>query len=480
MVCVCKDHSHWAYFLPFRALGYKLTPIFDDTPDALAVAASQLENCEFDALAVFNPYMKSHAKFYTAFLRAKELGREIFVVERGALPNTVYYSDDVSYNSHWFSEEAFAQENLSEFEISTAEKYITDLRSGNQLLESGDSRSTTDKKYEAFRSIKRTKIFIPLQLHDDMAVTKYVRAAQSYTDFVEAIIPTARANQEILFLIKPHPLSKYAFPAMPENVIMADREDNIHSLLDCCSSVICYNSGVGLLAACHGRRLITIGNAFYNHSGIGHFADNLKDAVAKCTQRVASPDVQIVTRLIGTFLFRRYSVFWATDVIQEFKDRKAHKYVNIKVLRFVTKAGILNLNWEAASNPFGDRSYAAGIANFGDLGISGKKAEAAPPAPRLSEEEIRTKALTAFSSRLFDVAEGHFIAAFDISRKPAYLRAAAEAALLRGQKATAIQHLQKAAGIAQKKGGVLKRLREMNRPAMLRLLPQHPYDVTSV
>ena len=52
--------------------------------------------------------MKSHSAYLGIVMLAREKGRNVVVIERGALPGTIYYDDDVCYNSQNFSPEAFS------------------------------------------------------------------------------------------------------------------------------------------------------------------------------------------------------------------------------------------------------------------------------------------------------------------------------------------------------------------------------------
>lgn len=364
LVCICTSKEHWGYFLPLRAFDYELVPFYDKEPSTIAEINALLSEGKVDGISIFNPYMKSHSTFLPLFMKARSLAMETIVIERGALPNTIYYSDDVCYTSKSYSPDIIGSIQPTEEELSSARDYIFNLRKGRHLLEGSDSKKSTDSKYAPLRELKKRKIFIPLQLDDDMAVTKFVRESQTYHDMVETLAKVTGQFKDTLFVIKPHPLSKFSLDGLPENVIVADRQDNVHSLLDSCDSVVCYNSGVGLLAACHGRRIVTIGNAFYNIDNIGHFADNLEKAIEKCLEKVSPPEMAQVEKLIASYLFHRYSWFSAQDDIRDFKTRKAHGYKDIFVSRLTLNERSVELRWEATERPFSERSFGFAIANF--------------------------------------------------------------------------------------------------------------------
>jgi len=364
VLCICKTPEHWGYFVPLRLHGFELIPVFDDDLDTIKLMNEMIVKKKIDALAVFNPYMSSHQNFYTTYLMAKDLGIETIVVERGALPNTIYYAQDVSYTAPSFSQSELDKITLSDSERKSAQAYVEVLREGELLLEGATPRELTNQKYQALKEMTRPVVFIPLQLDDDMAVTKFVRDSQQYDDFVDSIPAVARANPNILFVIKPHPLSKRKHNYQMENILLADNKDNIHSLLDACQMVIVYNSGVGLLSACHGKPLISIGNAFYNLEGIGHFAGSLEEAVQKVAKGVSAPDMAKVEDLVGKYLFHRYSWFTAKDDIREFAHRQAHGYKKIQVSRSVISGKAKEHVWEKALRPPSKHSYGYAALNM--------------------------------------------------------------------------------------------------------------------
>lgn len=157
--------------------------------------------------------------------------------------------------------------------------YIEELKAGDSTLEQMDDYATTRRKLAALASLKSPVLFIPLQLHDDMAVTMFIKGEQQYPEFSASLSETIDANPDIVFVVKPHPLSKLDHLTQKPNLILAAREDNIHCLLDIASFTVCYNSGVGLLSILHQTPTATLGNAFYNMAGAGYRASSVQDAI---------------------------------------------------------------------------------------------------------------------------------------------------------------------------------------------------------
>ncbi|WP_052679685.1 capsular polysaccharide export protein, LipB/KpsS family [Rhizobium nepotum] len=375
IACLCKNNETWGYFLPLRLAGYELIPYFDDQVATLKQITDAIISGEVDDVAIFNPYMASHSAYKGIVLLARELGRNIVVIERGALPGTIYYDQDVCYNSESFSESSYERENFSPQENSEAWAYIERLRQGHETLEAMDSYEITAEKYGAYSKLRQKVCFIPLQLEEDMAVTMFIKGKQTYPEFVAALPKLFRENPDILFIVKPHPLSK-GFAILPtENVVIANRDDNVHFLLDLASLTLCYNSGVGLLSLAHETPTITLGNAFYNMCGVGYRAQSAAEGLMQFKANgIMAPSKASITRLLSWFLFRKYSTFIATDKIVETEKRKSHGYKNIWVTKFMFNGEAHILGKLKQRVKFSWQSYAIARLSPQDLPLARKNA----------------------------------------------------------------------------------------------------------
>ena len=360
LACICKNRHHWGYFIPLRLTGFELVPFFGESDEEIASLTNRLTGGDLDGIAIFNPYMKSHSRFADAVTLARRLEREVVVIERGALPNTVYYADDVSYASPSYSQEAFDREVFSAAELEIAQKYIERLREGSMTLEAMDSYAATAEKYQNTKQHGKPTCLIPLQLDDDMAVTKFLKGEQSYHDFAASLARVVESNPDISFVIKPHPLSKLDALPRTDNVVVADRADNIHYLIDHADIVLCYNSGVGLLSLLHGRPTITLGNAFYSLSGAGFHASSAEQGIVSFRSgEVHAPNEALMQRIAAWFVLRKYSEFIATDHIVEFENRKSHGYKDIMITVLRWKDHEIALGRLQQLAPFGRKSYLA-------------------------------------------------------------------------------------------------------------------------
>jgi predicted glycosyltransferase involved in capsule biosynthesis len=352
-LCVCKSPEHGGYYLPFRALGYRLDLISSDEETELTRARELITSRKVDAFMIFNPYMKSHAAFLDLYELSKQSGIEVVVVERGALPASAYYARDVSYNDPDFAAYDTHPPEPDENDLLAADAICGRIREGSWTLEKLKGyQETLDARHAAARS-GVTRIFIPLQLSDDMAVTRFVLPTQKYAEFEASIIDVARSHPELHFVVKAHPLNRSPFPETAPNVTVCENDENVHAVIDSCDITICYNSGVGLLSLIHGKPTITIGNAFYNVAGTGHRAASLADAADLAAGGACTPPApQSVRTFVAWLITRKYSFFKAEDDIREFKHRNSHGYRNIM---------ITHLNWNGIRMPLGRISSLAHI-----------------------------------------------------------------------------------------------------------------------
>lgn len=414
VVCLCKHVDQWGYYTPLRAAGYRLHPIFDDQPETIAAATAGLVSGKFSTLAIFNPYMKSHAQFKQLVLLARELGREVIVIERGALPGTIYYDEDVAYASANFAEERFLAEQFSESELKSAGRYIEELKAGDRTLEDMDTYATTKQRLAGLVALKNPICFIPLQLDDDMAVTMFIKGEQQYPEVSASLFQTIDANPDIVFVVKPHPLSKIDQLKQKPNLILASREDNIHCLLDIASLTVCYNSGVGLLSLLHQTPTATLGNAFYNLAGAGYCATSVQDALdAFKAGDLTPPPTGLIERIAAWFIFRRYSQFIGTDSITDFKERKAHGYKDVLVTQF---------RWNGIDMPLGRQR---GVVQFSQRGYAWSQIGAIGKAEATNSYQA---GVAHYRNRSFAAAAKDFTKAFKHQpSRPNLLRYAAEA-----------------------------------------------------
>lgn len=386
-LCIFSDKKQWGYFLPLRLAGYKLTLLNDKTDDAIIKALRIVEKGKIDRVFIFNPYMKSHAVFRGVIEVAKKMGTRVTVIERGGLPNSLYYADEVAYGDDDYHTiyDKLSIENFTNDEVNLTKSILDNLKKGSHSLEEMESYEETWNKHTLLRFADKKKLFIPLQLRDDMAVSYFTDGYNNYESFEESIKQAVIDNRDVIFIIKQHPLSKYdlSWTNDFENVICTSQNDNVHALIDICDAVGLYNSGVGLLAIAHGKPLYNVGNAYYN---AGDRFSTRKESVSEIVTDLVHSNILVrdesKVQLFFTWLiFRKYSWFTAQDLIREFKDRKAHAYDNINIALLNLDGNTHISGWDLQGYDYSPRSYL----NW-HLNISGKADEKKKPDNSLIKE----------------------------------------------------------------------------------------------
>lgn len=318
------------FFLPLRLTGCDLE-LF--TPGKANTQIRALREGCYEAVAIFNPYMVSHGYLHAIFALAKELHCPTIVVERGALPDSTYYAPEIAYLDREYDDTVFMQRQAHA--PAFVQAYMDTLRQGGHTLETNGDYTQTLNRYSGMPRHAGV-CFIPLQVDDDIATTLFDEAHQPYQDFLDDVVGFDYGSvPDRLFYIKMHPLSKRPVNIVAPNVILCQNNDNIHALLEIADTVICYNSGVGLLALAHQCSLKTIGNAFYNkHSAIGSRCVNFHRAIHEMLLYPPTPpDRSSVIRLYDWLLFEKYSFFQAQSTVHEHPARRIHHYDNIHVYR---------------------------------------------------------------------------------------------------------------------------------------------------
>lgn len=348
------DHANFAY--PLRLAGHKLELLKVNSDLEKSEVIRKIDSGYYDNVCMFNPYMKSHSDLYMYFSYAKTKGLKPIIIERGALPESWYYAEDMSY-----VDPDFINLSLDEIEINNIpliSNFLSTLRQGGHTLENNGNYESTINKYKISTILSGTKIFIPLQLSEDVAITRFNEGKQNYLEFVSQLYECANLNSNILFFIKVHPLSKdEQNTPIPSNVILCGESDNIHAMIDLSDSVICYNSGVGLISLLHGKKTIAVGNAYYVNKDLAYSATDIFDALKIVNSINTPPPTEINIQKFASWLINdKYSFYKSESIIKDFGHRKSHGYNNSKMysLNYEVK---FRTQLSCVSQPFSEHSY---------------------------------------------------------------------------------------------------------------------------
>ncbi len=127
--------------------------------------------------------------------------------------------------------------------------------------------------------LNRRYIFVPLQVNYDSQIIRFSPWIKSMEEFV-ALINKISENFEFDFLIKPHPsdrVSDFSNIKLNKNVYFATNPTQ--DLIKNSTAIITINSSVGIESLLFGKRVITLGEAFYNIEGIVKHAENEKELI---------------------------------------------------------------------------------------------------------------------------------------------------------------------------------------------------------
>lgn len=242
-------------------------------------------------------------------LKAK--GKEAYIVERGALPNSIFIDrhgflcDSTSYN-----EENWNKELTKEQQDKTI-KYIDDIITDGSSLEPQEGRISREQ-FERTLNLKKVYdrvVFVPMQLHNDTVMTLWADWIEDLKNFIDLTYRLAKKYPNVLFLVKNHPVEKdkdYHVTTERDNLIVID---NYH-YKDCISYsdiVMSINSGVGLQSMIWNKPTILLGKCFYQFEGINYKANNEKE-VEDLLFNACKPNLEKVLKFIHYLRFVFYSV----------------------------------------------------------------------------------------------------------------------------------------------------------------------------
>ena len=358
-LCIFSDSKQWGYFLPLRLFGYSLTVLSGKDDSRISDEYIKLGKNEYDRVFIFNPYMRSHDKYSDLLKIAKSNGINVTVIERGGLPNSIYYADEVVYGDPVYHNIGKLLETYEVKNEPQSRSLINKIRSGKSFLENQDKYEDSWKKLSDLRA-KKVRIFVPLQMPQDMAVTRFTEGYSSYPEFLKGLSEAIKSNPDFIFVIKKHPLSGENIEEFSSsNVVLFADNTNIHAIINSCNYTILYNSGVGLISCIHDKPTFNIGNAYYSsENALSNKCRNFAEAIEKIKHKQYHQpgDYNIVT-YIDWLINCKYSWFHASDVVRDFGDRKSHGYDNICVDKINLDGEIKNIGNGLETFKITERSY---------------------------------------------------------------------------------------------------------------------------
>lgn len=267
------------------------------------------------ALIIWNNYgdlvyeQPKYIKKCELYRRFKKEGKEAYVVERGALPDSIFIDrhgfllDSDSYNKEKWNKE------LTIDQLKNVKKYIKGFVSDASSLESqSSSRLSSQEFYEKIgvnpNDYKKI-VFVPMQMHNDTVMILWADWVKDLFNFQDTISQIAKEKNDILFIVKNHPNEELRHHMLSsKNVKIVD---DLH-YKDCISysdCVVTINSGVGLQAMMWNKPVGIVGKAFYQFDEINTKLNSEKD-VLKFINDPKPPLYDCVLKFIHYLKFEYY------------------------------------------------------------------------------------------------------------------------------------------------------------------------------
>lgn len=257
-----------------HAWGFQQFAVFDNPIfiDEVSLEVDRVRHVvdqyKVQTLVLPNPYgTPRRLELYKAF---KEAGVECVVVERGALPGSIYFDPEGFCAESSSYHASLWDKPLTEAEKSRTLVYLHELRhSGASLEPQGNMLGGAGLRQRIFRDDVDVKIlFAAFQSPSDTTTNFFCGSTTNYDAFIEEIRGLAQKLRSGWRLIyKNHPLSKEKISI--ENAVCVD-EYHIGDLLEVSDAVCVLNSGVGVLACAYGKPVFTFGQAFYACEGLNY------------------------------------------------------------------------------------------------------------------------------------------------------------------------------------------------------------------
>lgn len=154
-------------------------------------------------------------------------------------------------------------------------------------------------------------IFVPLQVHSDSQVLLHSPKISGMEEFIKLMIDSVtefnnRYNENYSLVIKQHPqdyiqYSRFGRKYVDTSEYIILKDYNTQELICNAELIITINSTVAIEALTYGKKVISLGDAFYNIPGIVHHCDNhnkLPEMIKKVIE-----DIEFNEELIKRFLY---------------------------------------------------------------------------------------------------------------------------------------------------------------------------------
>jgi len=276
-----------------------------------------------------NPY--ANEKRLEIYLKFKKIGITTYVVERGALPNSIYIDKNgFCAESRSYEESNWAFRELTDGEKREINSYIVELKLNNITLEKqGNLIGHNNLKKRLFGDSEDVKIlFIALQSPSDTTTNYFCGDIGSYEGFLKEmyLLPyLLPKNWRVVY--KNHPLT--IDKVNIEGGYCVD-DYHINEIIEISDAVTLINSGVGLLSIIFSKPVYYFGSVFYGVRGLNKKVKDSSELAIELTKPFNFED-EIAKKFLYFLVFEFYSFAeWNHEIKPYTKDANLSISKNIR------------------------------------------------------------------------------------------------------------------------------------------------------
>lgn len=225
---------------------------------------------------------------------AKHCGIQVVYIERGPLPDTIFFDPDGTNASSSVTTCKFdmPEKQATQWARDRVQDYIT---SDESTWEQPGILSEELFKQKIGVPPNKKLVLLPLQVDEDTNQIMHSPIFPSSAELINAVLPIYAKQPDIHLIIKPHPkepkpvsqdiIEKYPFCSLHSDL-------HVKQILMSCHHVITNNSTIGIESILFGKPVIQTGNSYYGNKGLTLQLDNREDLENKINTVVKITDKQ--------------------------------------------------------------------------------------------------------------------------------------------------------------------------------------------
>ncbi len=250
--------------------------------DENSISISNIDNIidryKVSRIVFMNPYANTHRRDLYQYIKSKNYN--FYVVERGALPGSIYFDDTGFCAESQRYSDVFWPKNFSQKDKSKILSYISDFKLSPDALEPQSDRIGGENLRNILLkndTVYKKIIFVALQSASDTTTTYFAGDILTYDNFINEIKRLVKLlPDEYLLVIKNHPLSIQKIDI--DGAVVIDNY-NIYDILEATDYCILINSGVGVLSLIYEKPVFYFGKTFYSSKGLNKKVNSAEEIV---------------------------------------------------------------------------------------------------------------------------------------------------------------------------------------------------------